>query len=137
MALQVQMVYLAHACFPDLHRPFLLLCNLRAAAASAAAPSCHAARLLKANRFANEDDPSGYSAYTAARAIDPVAPTTPLGARNGNTPEAAESLSNNRWLGESLLCTTSNNYCCKLCCFLKGLAQRSRCTVSYAVPSAV
>lgn len=67
--------------------------------AAAAAPSCHAARLLKANRFANEDDPSGYSAYTAARAIDPVAPTTPLGARNGNTPEAAESLSNNRWLG--------------------------------------
>jgi hypothetical protein len=81
---------------------YMLFCCLFNAAA--AAPGCQAARLLKANRFANEDDPSGYSAYTAARAIEPLAPTTPLGARNGNTPEAAESLSNNRWLGELQPC---------------------------------
>lgn len=62
--------------------------------AAGAAPSCQAARLLK-NRFYTEDDPSGYTAYTAARSI------TPLGTkvRNANTPEAAESTSNAAFLG--------------------------------------
>lgn len=60
-----------------------------------AAPSCQAARLLR-GRFDNEDDPSGYAAYTAARAIDPLGTKV----RNGNTPEAAESTSNAAYLGE-------------------------------------
>ncbi|WIA29753.1 hypothetical protein OEZ86_012228 [Tetradesmus obliquus] len=62
--------------------------------AAVAAPSCQAARLLR-GRFDNEDDPSGYAAYTAARAIDPLGTKV----RNGNTPEAAESTSNAAYLG--------------------------------------
>jgi hypothetical protein len=65
--------------------------------ATVAAPSCQAARLLR-GRFDTEDDPSGYAAYTAARAINPL----PTKLRFGNTPEAAESTSNAAYLGESL-----------------------------------
>jgi hypothetical protein len=78
-------------------RPTAARCfSCSAATATVAAPSCQAARLLR-GRFDTEDDPSGYAAYTAARAINPLASKV----RNGNTPEAAESTSNAAFLGES------------------------------------
>ncbi|KAF6250716.1 hypothetical protein COO60DRAFT_1568831 [Scenedesmus sp. NREL 46B-D3] len=70
-----------------------------------AAPCCQAARLLRAGRFANEDDPSGYSAYNAARIISPLSTKT----KSAVTPEAAETNANSGYIGAYRASTAGGN----------------------------
>jgi hypothetical protein len=61
-------------------------------------PTCDAARLLLTGHFDHEADPSGYTAYTAARSFRPL----PNKKRISNTPEAAESVTASSFVGESV-----------------------------------
>uniref|UniRef100_A0A383VSI7 Uncharacterized protein n=1 Tax=Tetradesmus obliquus TaxID=3088 RepID=A0A383VSI7_TETOB len=74
------------------------------AIAAVAAPCCQAARLLR-GRFDNEDDPSGYAAYNAARSISPLSTKS----RSASTPDAAESNANAAFIGVYRASTAGGN----------------------------